>query len=61
MQAHHTNWSLPMDKTKSEETPKKGSGNFKDDPARAAEAGRKGGQSSGKGAKGDKAKSGKSK
>ena len=50
-----------MDKTKSEDTPKKGSGNFKDDPARAAEAGRKGGQSSGKGAKGDKAKSGKSK
>lgn len=43
-----------MDKTKSGGKATKGSGNFKDDPARAAEAGRKGGQSSGTASKGDK-------
>jgi uncharacterized protein len=35
-----------MDKTKSGGKSSQGSGNFKDDPERAAEAGRKGGQSS---------------
>ncbi len=43
-----------MNKTKSDGKATKGSSNFKDDPARAAEAGRKGGQSSGADTKGDK-------
>lgn len=34
-----------MDKTKTGGKASQGSGNFKDDPERAAEAGRKGGQS----------------
>ena len=36
-----------MDKTKSGGKSSQGSGSFKDDPERAAEAGRKGGQNSG--------------
>jgi uncharacterized protein len=42
-----------MEKTKSGQKPPKDSGNFKDDPERAAEAGRKGGQSSSSGNKGN--------